>query len=69
VYSDTKRGGNLKLTTVRKITGDLSALKDELKLVLNKKEGEVTINALTQHVIVKGHHTGAIVKFLQARGM
>jgi large subunit ribosomal protein L49 len=53
VYSEFKRGGNLHLTTVRRITGDLSALRDELRVFLNKKDGEVKINQLTSHVIVK----------------
>lgn len=53
IYTDYKRGGNLKLTTIRKITGDLSALKEELKLYLRMKDEDVKINSLTQHVIVK----------------
>ncbi|KAF1844073.1 uncharacterized protein K460DRAFT_408380 [Cucurbitaria berberidis CBS 394.84] len=69
IYTDYKRGGNLHLTTIRKITGDLSALRDELRVFLNKKNEEVTINSLTGHVIVKGHHTSEIAEFLKARGM
>lgn len=69
IYTDYKRGGNLHLTTVRKITGDLHALRDELKAWLAKKDEDVKINALTGHVIVKGHHTGQIAEFLKARGM
>jgi large subunit ribosomal protein L49 len=69
IYTDYKRGGNLHLTTVRKITGDLSALRDELRVFLNKKNEDVKINSLTSHVVVKGHHTGEIAKFLAARGM
>ncbi|KAF2444333.1 hypothetical protein P171DRAFT_521681 [Karstenula rhodostoma CBS 690.94] len=69
IYSDYKRGGNLHLTTVRKITGDLSALRDELRVFLNKKNEDVKINSLTQHVIVKGHHVPQITEFLRARGM
>ncbi|KAF1973576.1 hypothetical protein BU23DRAFT_464401, partial [Bimuria novae-zelandiae CBS 107.79] len=69
IYSDYKRGGNLHLTTVRKITGDLSALRDELRVFLNKKNEDVKINSLTQQVIVKGHHVPQITQFLQARGM
>lgn len=69
VYTDYKRGGNLHLTTVRKITGDLSALRDELRVYLNKKNEDVKINSLTQHVIVKGHHKSEVQKFLETRGM
>ncbi|CAO2656437.1 Nn.00g052400.m01.CDS01 [Neocucurbitaria sp. VM-36] len=69
IYTDYKRGGNLHLTTVRKITGDLSALRDELRVFLNKKNEDVTINSLTGHVVVKGHHTSEVAEFLKARGM
>ncbi|KAF2789744.1 hypothetical protein K505DRAFT_252641 [Melanomma pulvis-pyrius CBS 109.77] len=69
VYSDYKRGGNLHLTTIRKITGDLSALRDELRVFLNKQNDEVKINSLTSHVIVKGHHVAEITDFLKARGL
>lgn len=57
------------MTTVRKITGDLSALRDELRVFLNKKNEDVKINTLTGHVIVKGHHNVEIAEFLKARGM
>ncbi|KAK3207448.1 hypothetical protein GRF29_103g1055776 [Pseudopithomyces chartarum] len=69
VYSDYKRGGNLHLTTIRKITGDISELRDELRVFLNKKDEDVKINSLTQHVIVKGHHVPQVTDFLKARGM
>ncbi|KAJ4344982.1 54S ribosomal protein img2, mitochondrial, partial [Ascochyta clinopodiicola] len=69
IYTDYKRGGNLLLTTVRKVTGDLQALRDELRVWLGKKDQEVTINDLTKHVVVKGHHTERIAEFLKGRGM
>ncbi|KAF1956649.1 hypothetical protein CC80DRAFT_548144 [Byssothecium circinans] len=69
IYTDYKRGGNLHLTTIRKVTGDLSALRDELRVFLNKKNEEVKINSLTSHVIVKGHHVPEVTDFLKARGM
>ena len=69
IYTDYKRGGNLHLTTVRKVTGDLHALREELKTWLAKKDEHVTVNALTQHVIVKGHHKDKIAEFLKGRGM
>lgn len=68
VYTDYKRGGNLHLTTVRKITGDLHALRDELRTWLGKKEEHVKINPLTQHVVVKGHHKDKVAEFLTGRG-
>ncbi|KAF1928925.1 Img2-domain-containing protein [Didymella exigua CBS 183.55] len=68
VYTDYKRGGNLHLTTVRKVTGDLQALRDELRSWLAKKDEDVKINTLTQQVIVKGHHKETVADFLSARG-
>jgi len=68
IYTDYKRGGNLHLTTVRRITGDLSQLRDELRVYLNKKEEDAKVNTLTQHVIVKGHHPDMVKNFLEQRG-
>jgi large subunit ribosomal protein L49 len=58
VYTDYKRGGNLRITTVRKITGDVTALKNELRLFLGLKEDQVFINDLTKQVIVKVRYSG-----------
>lgn len=57
------------MTTVRKITGDLPALRDELRDFLGKKDEDVKINSLTAHVIVKGHYAPSVTEFLKARGM
>ncbi|KAF2174684.1 hypothetical protein K469DRAFT_705238 [Zopfia rhizophila CBS 207.26] len=68
VYTDYKRGGNLHLTTVRKVTGNLAALRAELRTLLEKDKYEVKINDLTKHVIVKGHHAPQIMDYLKLRG-
>lgn len=68
IYTDYKRGGNLHTTTVRKITGDLQQLRDELQSWLRKKDADVTINTLTSNVVVKGHVKPQIEEFLKARG-
>ncbi|EOA89919.1 hypothetical protein ACJQWK_02880 [Exserohilum turcicum] len=68
IYTDYKRGGNLHQTLVRKITGDVMALRDELRVFLNKKDEDVIINSLTRHIVVKGHHANEITQFLVARG-
>lgn len=57
------------MTTVRKITGDLQQLRDDLRAVLNVKEEDVKINQLTRHVIVKGHYVPQVMAFLTSRGM
>jgi large subunit ribosomal protein L49 len=69
VYTDYKRGGNLHLTTVRKITGDSTALRDELRELLRKQDKDVSVNPLNGHVVVKGHHSAKIAEFLKERGM
>lgn len=68
VYTDFKRGGNLHLTSVRKITGDLQQLRDELRSWLQKKDEDVTINTLTRVVVIKGHCKPRVEEFLKARG-
>ncbi|KAI8939516.1 hypothetical protein NX059_003286 [Plenodomus lindquistii] len=69
VYTDYKRGGNLHLTTIRKITGDVLALRDELRNALRKKDEHVYVNTLTQQVIVHGHLLEEVEDFLKERGM
>lgn len=53
VYKETKRGGNLRLTKVRKISGDVKRLHNDLKAYLDLSEAEITINSVTQNIIAK----------------
>ena len=69
IYTDYKRGGNLYLTTVRRITGNSTALRDELRAFLKKRAEDITINTVTGHIVIKGHHTALVADFLRARGM
>ncbi|CAA9962070.1 Img2 domain containing protein [Pyrenophora teres f. maculata] len=68
VYTDRKRGGNLHLTVIRKITGELSVLRDELMHFLDKNHEEATINHLARNVQIKGHCKMEVEEFLIARG-
>lgn len=43
----------MKLTRLRRIEGDLAALKKDLQTALKVADGEVTINQLTRHIMVK----------------
>lgn len=43
----------MKLTKVRRIEGDVNALRNDLREALGMDEKEVTINQLTRHIIVK----------------
>jgi large subunit ribosomal protein L49 len=53
IYLLSKAGGNLKQTKVRKIEGDIQVLRTQLQKALGLKEREVTINQLTQQIIIK----------------
>lgn len=67
VYHFAKGGGNKPLTKVRRIDGDLEALRDALQQHLQLKWDDCAINSLTKHVVVKGHVKNEIRAFLQAR--
>ncbi|KAL8998461.1 MAG: hypothetical protein Q9169_002498 [Polycauliona sp. 2 TL-2023] len=53
VYQLAKRGGNLLLTRLRKIDGDITRLKEELQQALGLKQEQISINQLTKHIIIK----------------
>ncbi|KAE9369580.1 hypothetical protein N431DRAFT_413728 [Stipitochalara longipes BDJ] len=65
IYTLAKRGGNMKLTKLRRIEGDVNALRNDLRQALGMDEKEVTINQLTRHIIVKGHKKPEIENFLK----
>ncbi|KAF2219840.1 mitochondrial large subunit ribosomal protein-domain-containing protein [Elsinoe ampelina] len=67
VYQFHKAGGNKKLTRIRKIDGNLEALRDAVQSEFKLKKEDCTINSLTRQVIVKGHVKQEIEAFLQAR--
>ena len=53
VYHLEKRGGNMKLTKLRKIEGDVNVLRSDLQKALGLTEQQVVINQLTRQIIVK----------------
>jgi large subunit ribosomal protein L49 len=53
IYTLAKRGGNMKLTRLKRIEGDVNALRNDLREAFGMDEKEVTINQLTRHIIVK----------------
>lgn len=55
------------LTRVKKIDGNVEALRDELKSALGLPGKEVTVNFLTKHVMLKGHRRPEVEKFLRER--
>lgn len=67
IYHDWKRGGNLKLTTIRKIDGRPETLRDDLMGLLRLQREDAVVNGITGHVVLKGHHKVEVEKFLRAR--
>jgi large subunit ribosomal protein L49 len=50
VYQLAKRGGNMKFTILKKIEGDIRALKSELKSELALEDKQIKINHVTGHL-------------------
>ncbi|GAM83242.1 hypothetical protein ANO11243_012280 [Dothideomycetidae sp. 11243] len=67
VYNLAKAGGNKPLTRIRKIDGDIEALREALQHHFQLKRDECTVNHLTRQVLVKGHVRREIEAFLKAR--
>lgn len=67
VYLLRKRGGNMALTKIRKIEGDINALRNDLQEWFGVKENEVVVNQLTKHILIKGHRKPEVLKFLAER--
>ncbi|KAK5713927.1 54S ribosomal protein img2, mitochondrial [Elasticomyces elasticus] len=67
VYQLTKRGGNLKITRVRKIDGRREVLRDELRTELGLQEKDAVVNAITGHVVLKGWWKKEVTGFLARR--
>ncbi|KAI1429058.1 hypothetical protein F5Y12DRAFT_799206 [Xylaria sp. FL1777] len=53
VYLKKKRGGNHKITTLKNCEGDLAALKLDLKTALQLHDNEISINSVTNHIVIK----------------
>jgi large subunit ribosomal protein L49 len=53
VYELAKRGGNKKLTLLKKIEGDRAALRAALAEGLKMSEKDVKLNTLTGHLRVE----------------
>ncbi|KAI0517773.1 mitochondrial large subunit ribosomal protein-domain-containing protein [Xylaria bambusicola] len=67
-YHREKRGGNLKLTILKRAEGDLMALKQDLKAALQLSDDEVSINSKTRHIVVDGHKRLQVLNFVKTMG-
>ncbi|KAI1103398.1 mitochondrial large subunit ribosomal protein-domain-containing protein [Jackrogersella minutella] len=68
VYQKKKRGGNLKYTVVKNLEGDLYALRNDLREMLELKESEVTVNTVTRHIKIAGHRKIEVFRILGVLG-
>ncbi|KAG7284801.1 hypothetical protein NEMBOFW57_009414 [Staphylotrichum longicolle] len=70
VYTLAKRGGNKKLTTIKKIDGDRAALGAQLAADLGLEVGGkgVVVNARTGHLVVEGHRAAEVKQWLTDKG-
>jgi len=67
VYQHRKRGGNLIVTYIKKVDGELHTLRDTIRQLLDVPEENVVMNERTRQVVIKGHHKFVIEKFLRER--
>lgn len=68
IYTLRKRGGNLKMTRVKRVDGRAEVLGEELRGVLGlSAKGEVVVSPVNGHVMLKGHHKEAVERFLRER--
>ncbi|CAJ2509629.1 Uu.00g146550.m01.CDS01 [Anthostomella pinea] len=68
VYQLKKRGGNMKVTLLKKGEGNLQALKQDVKDALQLPDGDVSVNSVTRHIVVRGHKRDQILNFLHTMG-
>ncbi|KAA8909813.1 mitochondrial large subunit ribosomal protein-domain-containing protein [Sphaerosporella brunnea] len=65
VYEEAKSGGTQLQTRIRKVEGNIEALRQALIENLRLQPERVWINSLTKHVLVKGHMKQRVEKFLR----
>ncbi|KAK0649690.1 mitochondrial large subunit ribosomal protein-domain-containing protein [Cercophora newfieldiana] len=68
VYQLAKRGGNYKLTVVKKIDGDKQALKRDIMQELGLEEDKVRVKTVTGHLELRGHLAPRVTEFLESKG-
>ncbi|KAK3904356.1 mitochondrial large subunit ribosomal protein-domain-containing protein [Staphylotrichum tortipilum] len=68
VYELAKRGGNKKLTNVKKVEGDKAIFRAQLAEGLALAADDITLNTLTGHIVVPGFRRKEVVKWLEAKG-
>ncbi|KAK4187628.1 mitochondrial large subunit ribosomal protein-domain-containing protein [Podospora australis] len=69
IYELAKRGGNKKLTTIKKVVGNPEAFKEYLARGLKVSPNDVKLNSLTGHFQVAGHRKKEIEEWLSKHGI
>ncbi|KAI1344395.1 mitochondrial large subunit ribosomal protein-domain-containing protein [Xylariaceae sp. FL0016] len=68
VYHKKKRGGNLKITTLKKGEGNLQSLKQDIRDALELPDRDISVNSTTRAIIIKGHKRNELLSFLHTMG-
>ncbi|KAK4210871.1 mitochondrial large subunit ribosomal protein-domain-containing protein [Rhypophila decipiens] len=68
IYLESKRGGNKKLTLIRKLEGDRTVLAQWLAEDLGLDRKKVRVKAPTNHVEVEGQYVDEVRQWFEARG-
>jgi large subunit ribosomal protein L49 len=65
VYEEALSGGTQLQTRIRKVEGNIEALRQHLVEKLHLDPNYIHINHLTKHVIIKGHLKKRVQQFLE----
>jgi large subunit ribosomal protein L49 len=68
VYAEYKSHGSLKLTLVRRISGDAHSLCRELASELGLEKGKYSVKHPANIVVLKGKFKTKVVEFLRNKG-
>ncbi|KAI1080915.1 mitochondrial large subunit ribosomal protein-domain-containing protein [Whalleya microplaca] len=68
VYLKKKRGGNLKLTVLKKGEGNLLALKHDIRDALQLTDNDISLNSVTGHIVIRGSKRDEVLNFLHIMG-
>ncbi|OMJ25844.1 54S ribosomal protein img2, mitochondrial [Smittium culicis] len=66
IYTEFKNNGSRKLTIIRKIEGDLNALKSDLDPLFGKEN--VSIKKINNSILIKGICSREVRQFLSKKG-
>ncbi|KAJ1643024.1 mitochondrial large ribosomal subunit [Coemansia asiatica] len=67
VYRDIKNGNTRKLTVIRRIEGDLEALRSDLTQTFGP-DTQITVKKLSQQLVIKGDCKRSVQEWLTKKG-